>query len=163
MDELYHTIGMGALKYFILKVDPRKRMLFNPEESVQFHGNTGPFIQYTYARISSILRKAAETGLPLITRIKTETSLHPTERMILILLNEFRGKLREAAEGYSPAVIANYCYELAREYNRFYTEVSVLSEPDPDRRDFRIIMSSLTAKTIKSGMGLLGIKVPERM
>ncbi|HLF35231.1 MAG TPA: arginine--tRNA ligase [Cyclobacteriaceae bacterium] len=163
LSELYQMIGMGALKYFILKVDPKKRMLFNPEESVQFHGNTGPFIEYTHARISSILRKAVEMKISIPDQIDPSMPLHETERALLILLYDFPAKLKEAADEFSPSVIANYCYELAREYNRFYTELSVLSEPDQVKRDFRIVLSAHLAKTIKSGMGLLGIQVPERM
>lgn len=163
LQELYRVIGMGALKYFILKVDPKKRMMFIPEESIQFQGNTGPFIQYTHARISSIIRKADESGIKVKNNFHTGFSLHPTERTMLILLGDFPAKLKEASREFTPSVIANYCYEIAREYNRFYTEVSVLSEPDADRRDFRIALSSFTAKTLMVGMGLLGIVVPERM
>jgi arginyl-tRNA synthetase len=163
LNDLYHMIGMGALKFFLLKIDPKKRMLFNPEESVQFHGHTGPFVQYTHARISSIMRKAEEMHIVPPSGFDRHLPLHPTERGLLILLSDYRARLQEAADEFSPSGIANYCYELAREYNRFYTEVSVLSEPDTRRRDFRLALSLLTAKTIKLGMGLLGIQVPERM
>jgi arginyl-tRNA synthetase len=163
LDELYRMIGLGALKYFLLKIDPKKRMLFNPEESVQFHGNTGPFIQYTHARISSILRKADELQINYRILFDTGLVLHPTEKTIVILLSDYPSKVKEAAGEFSPSVIANYCFELAKEYNRFYTEVSVLNETDELRRNFRIALSGLTAKTIKAGMGLLGIQVPDRM
>ncbi len=161
---LYHILAMGALKYFLLKIDPKKQMLFNPEESIQFQGNTGPFIQYTHARISAILRKAAE--------LKTDTSsshvdtgwdLHETEKDLIINLAGYGDRLVEASQDFSPSVIANYCYELSKSYNRFYTEVSIFNEKNPNRRNFRVSMSMLTAKTIRHGMRLLGIDVPERM
>jgi arginyl-tRNA synthetase len=163
LNKLYHMIGMGALKYFLLKIDPKKRMLFNPEESVQFHGNTGPFIQYTHARISSILRKAIETHISYEREFAADIPLHPAEKTLLIVLSDYPIIQNEASEEFSPSIIANYCYELAKEYNRFYTELSVLNEPDFTRRDFRIALSAMTAKTIKAGMSLLGIQVPDRM
>ena len=138
-------------------------MLFNPEESIQFHGNTGPFIQDTHARSSSIVRKAEEMNIRFQIAFNQNMELHPTEKILLILLSEFPARLKETAESLTPSVMANYCYELAREYNRFYTEVSVLSEPDLIKRDFRIALSAFLAKTIKTGMSLLGIIVPERM
>jgi arginyl-tRNA synthetase len=162
--QLYKKLALGALKYFLLKIDPRKRMLFNPEESIQFHGNTGPFIQYTFARISAILRKAEDMDIDL-SKSFTEPDwiLHETERDLIVALNSYAGDLKEAAENYAPSIIANFCYELAKNYNRFYTEVSIFKEQNTNRRNFRVALSSLTARTIKHGMGLLGIEVPERM
>ncbi len=163
--ELYRVLGMGALKYFLLKVDPKKRMLFNPVESVQFQGNTAPFIQYTYARISAILRKAEETGLAL-----TDTkafahleTLQPAEAEVIRLMVDFPQKLAMAADEYNPSVLAQYVYELAKEYNRFYTEVSIFNEKDPQALAFRVVFSATTAEIIKNAMDLLGIQVPERM
>ncbi|MGF1637882.1 MAG: arginine--tRNA ligase [Cyclobacteriaceae bacterium] len=162
--ELYEKLGLGALKYFLLKVDPKKRMLFNPEESIQFQGNTGPFIQYTHARISSILRKATAMGIDYsnIDKVNFET-LHETEGEVIYLINKFENLVLEAAESYSPSLIAQFAYDLAKGYNRFYTELSVFNEPDESRRNFRLAFSHLCAKTIEKAMGLLGIKVPERM
>ncbi len=159
--DLYHRIGIGALKYFILKVDARKRMLFNPEESIDFQGNTGPFIQYTYARIASILRKANQ--LSAVDQAYNYETLHETEKNVIILLDEFPEKIRMAAKEYSPHVIAQYVYDLVKEYNRFYAEVSIFNESNNDALYFRITFSRVVAETIKSGMGLLGIQVPERM
>ncbi len=162
--ELYHMLAMGALKYFLLKIEPRKRMLFNPEESIQFQGNTGPFIQYTHARISSILRKAAEMAIDTSrSYIDLDWQLHQTEKDMVIILADYPGKMKEASLEYAPSVIANYCYELAKVYNRFYTEVSIFNEENIQRRNFRVALSVLTAKTIQHGMSLLGIQVPERM
>lgn len=163
--ELYKILGIGALKYFLLKVDPKKRMLFNPEESVQFQGNTAPFIQYTYARISAILRKAKEIHVNATDpkAFASLTALHPAEREVIYLLNDFEQKIATAAEEYSPSVVAQYVYELAKEYNRFYTEVSIFNEKDPEALAFRVVFSATVAKTIKSAMDLLGVQVPERM
>jgi arginyl-tRNA synthetase len=162
--QLYRILALGALKYFLLKIDPRKRMLFNPEESIQFHGNTGPFIQYTYARISAILRRANELNIDMKkSSIREEWDLHETERDLIMNLNIYAENLHEAAMNYAPSIIANYCYELAKIYNRFYTEVSIFNEENPDRRKFRVALSNQTAKTIQHGMRLLGIDVPERM
>ncbi|WPP53624.1 arginine--tRNA ligase [Catalinimonas niigatensis] len=164
-EELYKVLGIGALKYFLLKVDPRKRMLFNPQESVQFQGNTAPFIQYTYARISAILRKAAEMQLNLedTAVIKKQQSLHASELEVIKLLSEFSQKISLAAADYAPSVIAQYAYDLAKEYNRFYTEVSIFGEQNADLLLFRVLFSKAVAETIKSAMNLLGIQVPERM
>ena len=159
--ELYDIIGLGALKYFILKVDPRKRMLFNPEESIDFQGNTGPFIQYTYARIASIIRKADQlsvTGKPY-----KISGLHNAEKGVIMLLNDFPERLKLAAQEYAPYIIAQYAYDLAKEYNRFYAEVSIFNEQNKDALYFRVAFSDVVAKTIKAAMGLLGIRVPERM
>jgi arginyl-tRNA synthetase len=162
--ELYRIIGLGALKYFILKVDPRKRILFNPEESVDFQGNTGPFIQYTFARIQSILRKAdfdQEKQRKSVT--KFQVPLHPKERELVKQLLDFPGVVQAAAEEYSPAVIANYTYDLVKEFNSFYQQVSILGEADAEKRSFRVELSAQVAGVIRSGFGLLGIQVPERM
>lgn len=160
--KLYKTLGLGALKYFLTKVDPRKRMLFNPEESIAFQGDTGPFIQYTHARISAILRKARATEMSFEFEPDNLT-LHPSERALIYLFDEFPGKIQSAALDYAPSTIAQYIYELAKEYNRFYAEVSIFNEPDLNCSQFRVVLSEQTAKIIKSGMGLLGIDVPDRM
>lgn len=162
--ELYEILGLGALKYFLLKVDPKKRMLFNPEESIQFHGNTGPFIQYTFARISSLLRKAQQQGLDYtLTEKNMGYQLHETEREVIYIISKYEQMLTEAAENYSPSIVAQYVFELAKEYNRFYTELTVFGEKDSEIKKFRVAFSALTAKTIKNAMGLLGIEVPEKM
>ncbi|MFP4292177.1 MAG: arginine--tRNA ligase [Cyclobacteriaceae bacterium] len=162
---LYRMLGIGAIKYFLLKVDPRKRMLFNPQESVQFQGNTAPFIQYTYARISAILRKAAELQLDLkdAAILSRQQSLQPSEREVIRLLAEFSQKIAAAADDYSPSVVAQYAYDLAKEYNRFYTEVPIFGEENADVLHFRVVFSAAVAETIKTAMRLLGIEVPERM
>lgn len=161
---LYKKLGLGALKYFLLKVDPKKRMLFDPQESVEFQGNTGPFIQYTYARISSILRKAAQLGVDTATLdIANVSSLQETERDAVNLLKDFPGKIEEAAVVCSPSVIAQYVYDVAKQYNRFYTEVSIFNEEDKNLLTFRILFSKTTAEIIKKSMNLLGIEVPEKM
>lgn len=160
---LFHIIGLGALKYFILKVDPKKNMLFNPAESIDFNGNTGPFIQYTYARIRSILRTAGQEQVAAIRVSMAAEKLNPRERNLLRSLYEFPSVLGEAAEQLSPSEIANYTYELCKEFNQFYHEHSVLNEPDREISYFRIKLSQLTAQTIKNAMALLGIEVPERM
>ncbi len=160
---LYKILGLGALKYFLTKVDPRKRILFNPEESIAFQGDTGPFIQYTHARISAILRKADAMGLPLDFSPQKINTLHSSEQGLIYLLTEFPHKIETAAADYAPSVIAQYVFELAKEYNRFYAEVSIFSEPEPNTRQFRVVLSQQTAKVIRKGMNLLGIDVPERM
>ncbi|TKD61851.1 arginine--tRNA ligase [Flavobacterium sp. ASW18X] len=157
---LYRTIGLGALKYYILKVDPKKRILFNPEESVDFQGNTGPFIQYTYARIQSILRKANELNLDLEVAV---TSVHPKEKELLKQLELFPDKVQEAAENHSPALVANYVYDLVKEFNSFYQQVSILGEEDAQIKAFRVNLSKKVADVIKDAFLLLGIHVPVRM
>ncbi|HSY62461.1 MAG TPA: arginine--tRNA ligase [Cytophaga sp.] len=161
---LYEILGLGALKYFLLKVDPKKRMMFNPEESIEFQGHTGPSIQYTHARISAILRKAAELNIKeeLPAGYKLE-KLHPYEVSVLELLSRFPEKIREAGAEYSPSTIANYIFDVAKEYNRFYAEVSIFQEEDEHIKSFRIAFCRAVAKTIKDGMLLLGIEVPEKM
>lgn len=162
--ELYETIGQGALKYFLLKVDPKKRMLFDPEESIQFHGNTGPFIQYTHARISAILRKAKELGYtPSESHFDNVSALEATERDAIYALSEYENKIGEAAKDYSPSVIAQYVYDLAKDYNRFYQEVSIFNESDTDKLHFRVAFSRAVASVIKKAMALLGANVPDRM
>jgi arginyl-tRNA synthetase len=161
---LYETLGLGALKYFLLKVDPKKRMLFNPQESIEFQGNTGPFIQYSHARIASILRKASQIGVDYSTSgFEGLEQLDPAERDLIVMLNDFEKKLKLAADEFSPAVIAQYMFDLAKEYNRFYAELPIFNESDQKVQSFRIALSYLTAKTIKTGMRLLGINVPDRM
>ncbi len=160
--KLFKTLGMGALKYFLLKVDPKKRMLFNPQESIDFHGHTGPFIQYTFARISAILRKAKQMNVEIPAKFNVK-QLQPTEQSVLVMLNDFPAFINKAAEEYAPSVVANYVYELAKEYNRFYTEVSIFNEEDKDAFAFRIAFCQAVAQTIERSMLLLGIDVPERM
>jgi arginyl-tRNA synthetase len=158
-EELYHTIGMGALKYYILKVDPRKGILFDPKESVDFQGNTGPFIQYTYARIQSILRKA-----PALDDVSFQNiSLHPKEKELLKQLKAFPDTIQAAAANYSPALIANYTYDLVKEFNSFYQNVTILGAENPVEKNFRVRLSRAVAEVIKNGFALLGISVPERM
>ena len=161
---LYKTLGLGALKYFLMKVDPRKKMLFDPKESIQFHGNTGPFIQYTHSRISAILRKAKELGYePAATHFENVKNLEKTEQEAIYLVSEFENKILEAGREHSPAVIAQYVYDLAKDYNRFYQEVSIFNETDKDKLHFRIAFSQTVAQVIKKGMGMLGVTVPDRM
>jgi arginyl-tRNA synthetase len=164
--EIARIVGMGALKYFILKVDARKNMLFNPEESIDFNGNTGPFIQYTYARIRSILRKAGEASpVPSKGRVELakDTELSDKEISLIQHLQGFQAAVKQAGADYNPSCIANYCYELVKEYNQFYHDFSVLREEDEKKRLFRIALSAAVSQVIKNGMGLLGIEVPERM
>ncbi|WP_431123058.1 arginine--tRNA ligase [Flagellimonas flava] len=158
--KLYRTIGLGALKYYILKVDPKKRILFNPEESVDFQGNTGPFIQYTYARIQSILRKA---DFDVSTALDMTLELHEKEKELLKQIQLFPETVQLAAENYSPALIANYTYDLVKEFNSFYQQVSILGEPDENKKHFRVQLSSKVGEVIQSAFRLLGIDVPERM
>lgn len=160
--ELYKIIGLGALKYYILKVDPKKRILFNPEESVDFQGNTGPFIQYTYARIQSILRKAEELEQDLNSSQKL-TDLHEKEKELLKQLQLFPETVQLAADNYSPALIANYTYDLVKEFNSFYQNVSILGEQDQNKKLFRVQLAKKVGEVIKSAFGLLGIQVPDRM
>ena len=161
--QLYQTLGLGALKYFLVKVDPRKRMMFNPEESIAFQGDTGPFIQYTHARISAIIRKAVASELPFEFDAQAIEKLHASERTLIYLLGEFPQKVLTAAVEYSPAIIAQYAFELAKEYNRFYAELSIFNEENQNYKQFRVVLSAQTARIIKSAMRLLGIDVPERM
>jgi arginyl-tRNA synthetase len=157
---LYHIIGMGALKYFLLKVDPKKRLLFDPNESVDFQGHTGPFIQYTHARIRSVLSRAGDMD---IDTAKAYDKLAPEERDLIVVLTQFPEIIKAAADAYSPAVIANYVYELAKIYNKFYHEKSILQAEDEQAKQFRLQLSAASGKVINKAMGLLGIEVPERM
>ena len=161
VNEICETVGLGALKYFLLKVDPRKNMTFNPKESIDFNGNTGPFIQYTYARIRSVLRKAAETGVA----VTDFSAVVPNEKETALIqtLSDFPATVAEAGRSYSPALIANYTYELVKQYNQFYHDYSILREEDAAIRSLRLTICSVTAKVIKTAMSLLGINVPERM
>lgn len=163
-EKTYEIIALGALKYFILKVDPKKNMLFNPLESIDFNGNTGPFIQYTYTRIQSVLRKAAEKKLavqPILKQFPAEISFK--EKELLKRVAQFPDVVKEAGTNYSPAVIANYCYELGKEYNQFYHDHPILAENESSTRDFRLLLSAAVGKVIKTAMKLLGIEVPDRM
>jgi arginyl-tRNA synthetase len=162
-EEVFRKVGMGALKYFILKVDPRKNMTFNPVDSIDFNGNTGPFIQYTYARIRSVLSKAEDNGLPAVKINGLDIQPNEKETNLLRLLRKYPGIVSDAGNQMSPSIIANYVYELAREYNQFYHEYSILNENDLLKRDFRIILSDEVAGVILSSMWLLGIDMPERM
>jgi arginyl-tRNA synthetase len=161
-EKLFQMLALGALKYFLLKVEPKKRMLFNPAESIDFQGNTGPFIQYTHARICSILRKAASLNVPLNQQVKAVELLKPESELIYIL-NEYPTAIKKAGEEYSPAVIANYIYELAKTFNQFYAEVSIMNETDNDKQQFRLSLIKTVAETISKATALLGIEVPNRM
>jgi len=160
-DEIARIVGMGALKYFILKVDARKNMLFNPEESIDFNGNTGPFIQYTYARIRSIMRKASDTVLP--DTLSADMPVNVKESELIQKINEFGAAVAQAGKDYSPSGIANYCYELTKEFNQFYHDYSILNADTEQEKTVRLVIAKNVAKTIKNGMALLGIEVPERM
>jgi arginyl-tRNA synthetase len=162
-EEIFSKVGLGALKYFILKVDPKKNMTFNPSESIDFNGNTGPFIQYTYARIKSVFRKAEQTGIKYNPMILSESKAGEKEVMLIKLLRRFTLIVTEAASSYSPALVANYCYELAKEYNQFYHDFSILGEPDPEVRNLRLGLSIVTSEVLGKGMWLMGIEMPERM
>lgn len=162
-NEVARIVGMGALKYFLLKVDARKNMLFNPAESIDFNGNTGPFIQYTYARIRSVLRKAQETGIDIPSTLPAGTALNTKEEEIVQHIADFPTIVRQAGTDYSPSAIANYCYDLVKEYNQFYHDFSILREEDKQKQLFRLVLSENVAKVIRLGMGLLGIEMPERM
>lgn len=162
-NELYENLGLGALKYFLLKVDPKKRMLFDPNESIQFHGHTGPFIQYTHARASAILRKAVQIEVGDDFDLKSIDSLQPAELDLIYMLNDYENKIKEAAKNYSPDIIGSYVYDLAKEYNRFFQNISIFNEQDVELRKFRVALSKMVAQTIRKSMRLLGISVPERM
>jgi arginyl-tRNA synthetase len=158
--EIARIVGMGALKYFILKVDARKNMLFNPEESIDFNGNTGPFIQYTHARIRSILRKAGNIGS---TSITSTSGLNAKEVELIQKMSEYGAAVEQAGKDYSPSGIANYCYELTKVFNQFYHDYSILNEEDEAKKQVRLVIARNVAKILKNGMALLGIEVPERM
>ena len=162
-NEIARIVGMGALKYFILKVDARKNMLFNPEESIDFNGNTGPFIQYTYARIRSIMRKAEAEGIVLPSVLPNTLPLNEKEVQLIQKLNSFETVVEQAGKDYSPSGIANYCYELTKDFNQFYHDYSILNAESAEAKTLRLVLAKNVAKTIKNGMQLLGIEVPERM
>lgn len=162
-DDIARIVGLGALKYFILKVDARKNMTFNPKESIDFNGNTGPFIQYTYARIQSVLRKAAEAGIVIPQVLPANIELSEKEEGLIQMVADFAAVVRQAGEDYSPSGIANYVYDLVKEYNQFYHDFSILREENEDVRLFRVALSANIAKVVRLGMGLLGIEVPDRM
>lgn len=161
--KLYHMIGLGALKYFIIKVDPKKTMLFNPKESIDFNGNTGPFIQYTHARIRSILRKAAEKGIEYAASPLPKVELSAKEIRLIKLLNTFPAKIAEGAQAYSPAVIANYAYDLAKEFNQYYHDTPILKEENEDVLKMRLALIDTLSAVLRKAMGILGIELPERM
>ena len=162
-NEIARKVGLGALKYFILKVDPRKNMLFNPAESIDFNGNTGPFIQYTYARIQSVLRKADDTTPFLLGEGGGEASLDPQELALIQRLCEYPSAVRAAGEEFSPAILCNYAYALACDFNSFYHDLSILNEPDAQKKSLRLLLSANVAKVLRSAFELLGIEMPERM
>ena len=163
-DALFKMISLGALKYFILKVDPKKTMLFDPKESIDFNGNTGPFVQYTHARIKSILRKADEQGLKYTSDIlKTETALSAKEIRIIKILNTFPAKVGEAGAAHSPALIANYAYELAKEFNQYYHDTPILREENQELLQTRLVLVATIAKVLSKAMSILGITLPDRM
>ena len=161
-DKLYGIIGLGALKYFILKVDPRKKMLFNPKESIDFNGNTGPFIQYTHARICSILRKAAERGIEL-GGVPAEVELSPKEIRLVKILSAYPQKVQEAADSFSPAVLANFSYELAKEFNQYYHDTPILKEENREVLVMRLSLIDTLASVLRKAMAILGIELPDRM
>jgi arginyl-tRNA synthetase len=162
-NDIARIVGMGALKYFILKVDPKKNMTFNPKESIDFNGNTGPFIQYTHARIQSVLGKAAEQGINIPQTLKTDIPLNIKEENLVQLVADYAAIVKQAGDEYNPALIANYIYELVKEYNQFYHDYTILKEENSGLRDFRLVLSGNIARVVKSGMALLGIEVPDRM
>ena len=163
LNEIARIVGLGALKYFILKVDPKKNMLFNPQESIDFNGNTGPFIQYTHARIKSVLRKAAAEGIVLPEQLDNSIETNEKETQLIQLLASYPNVVAQAGQEFSPSIIANYAYELSKEFNQFYHDYSFLKEENPVIRQMRLVLAANVAKTIKSAMSLLGIEVPERM
>ncbi len=162
-ENIFRIIGLGALKYFILKVDPRKNMTFNPKESIDFNGNTGPFIQYTYTRIRSVLKKAEENNIKLESSFSNDLKINEKETALIKMINEFPAIVKLSGDEYNPAFIANYTYDLVKEYNQFYHDYSILKEENPETRGFRLILSRIIAETIEKGMNLLGIDMPERM
>ena len=161
--EVARIVGLGALKYFLLKVDARKNMMFNPEESIDFNGNTGPFIQYTYARIRSLMRKAEEKGYSINAIDTDAVCLSQKEQELIQHTAEFADVVGQAAADYSPSSVANYCYELTKEFNQFYHDFSIMREENEAQRNFRLLLSKNVAKVVREGMGILGIEMPERM
>jgi arginyl-tRNA synthetase len=163
VEKIASMVGLGALKYFMLKVDPKKNMTFNPKESIDFNGNTGPFIQYTHARIKSVLRKAADAGIIIDQPVDIAITISQKETDLLQLTAAFPNIVKQAGEEFSPAIIANYLYDLVKEYNQFYHDFSILKEENEALKYCRLVMSKTIAGVIKQGMSLLGIDVPERM
>jgi arginyl-tRNA synthetase len=161
-NNIYRVVALGALKYFILKVDPKKNMLFNPEESIDFNGNTGPFIQYTYARIQSVLRKAVDKGVKIPIEAPA-VNANAKEIELIKMISLFPSIIKESGENHSPAIIANYVYDLVKEFNQFYHDYSIMNEPDEEKRAFRLVLAKTVGNAIKNGFSLLGIEVPERM
>jgi arginyl-tRNA synthetase len=163
LQQLYETLGLGAMKFYLLRVDPKKRMIFNPEESIDFHGFTGPFVQYTYARIQSILRKVGEQQLAITSDQLAAGKLLPLERELIIFLEKYSNIISDAGNEMNPSIIANYVFNLAKLFNSFYTEHSVANAESEEKKKLRLCISVMTAGVLKSGLQLLGIKVPERM
>ena len=161
-EKIYTMVALGALKYFILKVDPKKTMMFNPEESIDFNGNTGPFIQYTYARIQSVLRKAADAGIEIPQQVP-DITIGDKECALIKILSTFPSIVKDAGENHSPALVANFVYDLVKEFNQFYHDITIMNEPDEQIRKFRLLLAKTIGQTIKNGFSLLGIEVPERM
>ncbi|MEL6539285.1 MAG: DALR anticodon-binding domain-containing protein, partial [Bacteroidota bacterium] len=162
--KLHKVLALGALKYFLLRVEAKKRLLFDPQASIDFQGHTGPSIQYTYARIAAILRKAQQTGVAYKRMaIDHGRALHPAEQEVIVLLCKFPTRLREAAEAYSPALVAQYAFDLAKAYNKLYAEVPILHDPDIGLKQRKVYLSSVVARTLRTSMGILGITMPERM
>jgi len=157
--DIYRKVGLGALKYYILKVDPKKNMMFNPAESIDFNGNTGPFIQYTFARINSVLRKADNIDNTVGPDIETNSR----EQNLILSLSKYKSIVKEAAETLSPSLIANYCYDLAKDFNQLYHDFSILKEENMEKRNIRLQLCKLSGEVLEHGMGLLGIEMPERM
>jgi len=162
-EDTFRIIGLGALKYCILKVDPVKNMVFNPRESIDFDGNTGPFIQYTHARIRSVFRKAEELGISVPASLPVNFILNDKEKNLIRFIHDYPSVVRDSGDAYNPSLIANFIYELVKEYNQFYHDYSILKEENRDSRDLRLVLSLVVARVIRNGMELLGIEVPERM
>jgi arginyl-tRNA synthetase len=162
-NELYQQLGMGALKYFLLKVDPKKRMMFNPKESIDFQGNTGPFIQYTHARICSMTRKANELGIGLTEVRANGNELSVTEADLIYILGQYKSIIESAAEAFSPSLIAMYAYDVSKQFNKLYNELGILKEEDENKRNIRLTLADITGKTIQHSLSLLGIVSPNKM
>jgi arginyl-tRNA synthetase len=162
-EDIFRIIGLGALKYYMLKVDPIKNMLFNPRESIDFDGNTGPFVQYTYTRIRSVFRKANDLGIELPEKAPETIAINPKEKILLKLIHDFPAVVKNAGETFNPSLIVNYIYELVKEFNQFYHDCSILKEEDQEIRNLRLVLSGVISGIAKRGMELLGIEMPERM
>jgi arginyl-tRNA synthetase len=162
-EDIFRIIGLGALKYYILKVDPAKNMLFNPRESIDFDGNTGPFIQYTYARIRSVFRKACEMGIFIPQTAPIGISLNDKEKYLIRLIHDFPGVVYDSGEAFNPSLIANFIYEMVKEFNQFYHDFTILKEENLQKRDLRLVLSQVVSDVVRTGMELLGIEMPDRM